>query len=652
MKHLEENRVNFKNSNKLLSGKRSGRPSNQQLMKPLKTGLSMAELLNAFSRRSSVYIKCRDLGIDNTLVRKSMKNFVIAVGDGLLPSLEFADLILRQEAGEDIEKRLTSEFLRYISETSPSQFESLDSLVNLGDMLNPPSWFEGARQMKRKIIMHLGPTNSGKTYNALQALKVADSGVYLGPLRLLAHEIYERFNKEGIPCNLITGEDRREFEGVNVSACTVEMASLNRQLDVAIIDEIQMLADNDRGWAWTHALLGLQAKEIHVCGEPTALDLVKRLCDSVGEEYEVKMYERLSPLSVEETSLESNLKALKKGDCLITFSRKNIFLMKKIIEKDTKLKCAVVYGALPPETRSEQAKLFNDPNSKFDILVASDAVGMGLNLNIRRIVFERCEKYNGKEVEPLSVSQTKQIAGRAGRFATTNSQGLVTTLDRGDYKFLKETMEKDIPELKYAGLGASLDIIEKFHFELPHLKLAELLVSSISTDIIEPIKGLSLQDKYQFIVSPAKIGSVHNAFVEDCLFKFAVAKAKVSDCHISDFVKLPAEVPNSIEELNGLEQRHSVVMLYLWLSYRFPETFSDVSTALVLKQECERQIQYGLTELNAERQKKFFGYEGATGKKRKEFIEEKIITSFFDPFAVQSIKDPNLHDKKNLNFRY
>jgi ATP-dependent RNA helicase SUPV3L1/SUV3 len=198
--------------------------------------------------------------------------------------------------------------------------------------------------------MHVGPTNSGKTYNALQRLEKAESGIYCGPLRLLAHEIFDRMNNKSIPCNLVTGEERRELGGFHVplTASTVEMANLNTQLDVAVIDEIQMISDQQRGWAWTQALLGLQAKEIHLCGEPSAVKLVKSICASLNEDVEVREYERLSKLIVANESLNGDMRKIKKGDCVVTFSRKAIFGLKNEIEAITNLRCAVVYGALPP----------------------------------------------------------------------------------------------------------------------------------------------------------------------------------------------------------------------------------------------------------------------------------------------------------------
>lgn len=195
----------------------------------------------------------------------------------------------------------------------------------------------------------MGPTNSGKTYRALNRLAEAESGIYCGPLRLLAHEIYEKMNAKNIACNLLTGEERREVDPyAPLTSSTVEMATLARRLEVAVVDEIQMIADPFRGWAWTQALLGLQAKEIHLCGEPSIVPLVKSIAEALDEEVIVNEYQRLSPVSVLDKSLENDWSRIRKGDCVIAFSRIQIFEIKDKIEKETGLKCAVVYGALPP----------------------------------------------------------------------------------------------------------------------------------------------------------------------------------------------------------------------------------------------------------------------------------------------------------------
>jgi ATP-dependent RNA helicase SUPV3L1/SUV3 len=267
---------------------------------------------------------------------------------------------------------------------SPSDIETQKALA---DLRYPMEWHPTTRQRQRTVHVHIGPTNSGKTYHALKRLEEAANGAYAGPLRLLAHEVYSRMNAKGIPCCLVTGEEQRMPPGWDESdrkamSCTVEMIPLHRDLEVVVIDEIQMLGSKERGWAWTAALLGARAKEIHVCGEERALPLVQQMCVAMGDKIEIHRYARLTPLAVEKTSLGGDFKKLRKGDCVVTFSVVAIHQLRAEIEKLTQKKVAVVYGSLPPETRAQQAKLFNDPNNDYDYLVASDAIGMGLNLSV------------------------------------------------------------------------------------------------------------------------------------------------------------------------------------------------------------------------------------------------------------------------------
>ena len=258
----------------------------------------------------------------------------------------------------------------------------------LADLRYPWEWYYQARERKRKIHLHVGPTNSGKTYNALKRLEEAKSGCYAGPLRLLAHEVYTRLNAKGKLCTLITGDEFKLPPGWSVSelptmhSSTVEMIPFGTHMEVVVIDEIQMMADQHRGWAWTEAFLGVRADEVHLCGEDRVVPLIKDLTKLLGDNLQIHHYERLNPLKMYHCSLKGKLRNLQKGDCIVSFTILSIHALRRQIEEETGRRCAVVYGSLPPETRSQQAKLFNDPNNDYDFLVASDAIGMGLNLYV------------------------------------------------------------------------------------------------------------------------------------------------------------------------------------------------------------------------------------------------------------------------------
>jgi ATP-dependent RNA helicase SUPV3L1/SUV3 len=214
--------------------------------------------------------------------------------------------------------------------------------------------------------------------------------------------------------------------------------------EVAVLDEIQMLRDQQRGWAWTRVVLGVLVEELHLCGEVSAIDIIERLMEFTGDDLEVKHYERLTPLYCLKDSLHGDMKRLQPGDCLVSFSRGEIFKLRQEVERVTKRSCAVIYGGLPPTTRIQQAQLFNDPKSSCDLLVASDAIGMGLNLNIKRIVFASLTKFDGYRRQSLTPSHAKQIAGRAGRFGSQYPEGEVTTLHRKDLKTLHDLLNAPV----------------------------------------------------------------------------------------------------------------------------------------------------------------------------------------------------------------
>ncbi|KAG8784919.1 RNA helicase [Ceratobasidium sp. 428] len=524
--------------------------------------------LNIWAGLGSTMIHIKALGISKEQAEEWLSMFPSTVRDEInaldveQPQAEDAEWNLKRIADnmEDdrkfgLQSAFMTQFLRFaISQLESSAstdtsshrlLESLQAIRAATDLRNSIEWYPLARSMRRKIIMHVGPTNSGKTYNALQALAGAPSGVYAGPLRLLAHEVWQRINKgsitpkqnspnesqepdkeesivdlddatpvavttevsldapvvksvpvvpppprayEGRPCNLLTGEEQRIVSPTaTVIACTVEMIPKHLIWDVGVIDEIQMLADLTRGGAWTSALLGLAARELHLCGEDTVVDLVRALCVLTGDELVINRYERLTPLEVESKSLRQNLKNVEPGDCVVTFSRAEIFDTKRRIEEATGLRCAVVYGRLPPEVRSEQAQLFNTEQSGYDVIVASDSVGMGLNLKIKRVVFMRTEKRVGRVAVPLPVPLIKQIGGRAGRFGVNKSKsqhheitessladiaasqppGLVSAFDKRSLQNVQKAMSTQNPIVTQARVDISNPNIEILSRALP-----------------------------------------------------------------------------------------------------------------------------------------------------------------------------------------
>ncbi len=320
---------------------------------------------------------------------------------------------------------------------------------NIAEMIPaaPEDEYPQARAMKRRFILHIGPTNSGKTYDALERLKTAQHGVYLGPLRLLALEVSDRLNAAGVPCSMVTGEEAVYIPGAVCTASTIEMVSTSEVFDIAVIDEAQMVADDFRGKSWTRAILGLCADEIHVCMAPEAEAIVKRMIRRCGDEFEIIRRDRTTPLLYDGSEFAIK-KELEPGDALVTFSKKSVLALASYLQS-LDIKCSIIYGSLPPETRKEQVRLFLEGQT--EVIVSTDAIGMGLNLPIHRIIFVETQKFDGKERRQLTPGEVKQIAGRAGRFGLYE-EGHVACLSRdGDY--IEECLKRKEPDIKKARLG-------------------------------------------------------------------------------------------------------------------------------------------------------------------------------------------------------
>ncbi|KAF2228096.1 P-loop containing nucleoside triphosphate hydrolase protein [Elsinoe ampelina] len=367
-----------------------------------------------------------------------------------------------------LEARLKYGFYGYVSGLRFTESD-IQNQKAVADLRYPVEWYPATRRLQRKVHLHVGPTNSGKTYHALKSLEAAHSGMYAGPLRLLAHEVYVRMNAKGKRTLLLTGEERRAPDNTStdfaISSCTVEMLDLNRVVDVAVIDEIQMLGSQERGWAWTQALLGVQAKELHLCGEARTVPIIQELCAMIGEKPIIHTYDRLSPLEMDKQSLDGDLSKLRKGDCIVSFSVMGIHALRKVIEEQTGKKVAIVYGGLPPETRAQQARLFNDPDNDYDYLVASDAIGMGLNLSIKRVIFETTTKFNGQDRQTIPLADMKQIAGRAGRYKTAP----VNTTASEDLSAAKGETSADVNLVAESNITTPSDSLANKRYQpIPH----------------------------------------------------------------------------------------------------------------------------------------------------------------------------------------
>ncbi|KRY37539.1 ATP-dependent RNA helicase SUPV3L1, mitochondrial [Trichinella spiralis] len=579
---------------------------------------ALASVLSQFARRPAV----RKLGAEHGLTGKFFLQALASFRrycqeSAVLPvdlHIMLADILQNSRHVDD----LFPLFLRHARQVFP-HLECIEELKNISDLRLPQNWYPEARSIQRRVIFHAGPTNSGKTYQALQRYLAAKSGVYCGPLKLLASEVFHKSNAAGVPCDLITGEERCLANGQTCSehiSCTVEMLDTRVHYEVAVIDEIQMMRDLQRGWAWTRALLGVCADEIHVCGELAAVDLVKELLVSLGDEFELHTYERKTPLKILDSPLGS-LDSIQPYDCIVAFNRNDLFKVTRQVEASGR-SVAMIYGSLPPGTKLAQARKFNDPDDPCDVLVATDAIGMGLNLSIRRVIFYSLVKVTlnesgEKELEPISTSQALQIAGRAGRFGTFHESGEVTTLRMEDLPALKAILTKPTEPIPAAGLFPTLEQIEMFAYYLPKATLSNLLDIFVSlsavdesrffmcnvddlkflADMIEHVP-LTLKVRYIFCMAPIsrKKPFVCGMFLRYAR-KFSRGEPLTSDW-LARTVGWPFSAPTKIVDLIHLEDVFDVLDTYLWLGYRFTDMFPETEQVRAMQRELDVLIRESL----------------------------------------------------------
>lgn len=351
---------------------------------------------------------------------KVPKNSIRASVAKVIPNIRKYDYIYRNELRDYFDSSKMTSLLLQNPKYAPMVNVYLETVRQDAELQenmlkaipdNYPDLYPKTRQMKRRFVLHVGPTNSGKTHDAIKALEDAGEGVYLAPLRLLAFEQYERINADGHPCELLTGEEEMPVEGAKITSSTIEMLDINRRCRVAVIDEAQMVSDRDRGGAWTAAILGVMADEVHVCLAPEAEDLIIKMVKSCGDDIEIVRHERAVPLVKSEEKV-SFPDGIREKDAFIAFSRKSVIRIAGELQRMGK-SVSVIYGALPYSVRHREAERF--ANGETDYLVATDAVGMGMNLPIRRVVLMEGRKYDGEQFRQLTHSEILQIIGRAGR---------------------------------------------------------------------------------------------------------------------------------------------------------------------------------------------------------------------------------------------
>lgn len=457
--------------------------------------------------------------------------------------------------------------------------------------------FIAARAKKRRLIAYLGPTNSGKTHMAMEALSQAERGVYLGPLRLMALENYDRLREKNIKAGLLTGEERLELDTATHVCQTIETANFNENYDVAVIDEIQLLTDKDRGGYWLNAVMGVAADVLYLCGAPIIENILYDLAELTGDSLEIIYTERKSPLVFADTR-EDPRKLPSPGTAFIAFSRKNVLLWKDMLE-GAGAKVSVVYGALSPEVRKEQSRRFREGET--DYLVATDAVGMGLNLPIQKILFTETEKFDGEGFRNLQPQEVKQIGGRAGRYGISAEAGVITSYVANDLNFLRKCY--DTPESEFVlsdvhmkptsahvrkicesfndhSLEFALRQFQKIGHEIFSVDISEEeLIIAEKMDRIFGTEASTLGTRWFFGIAPAdpKNEEVFGFFIDLAMQYKKVLSQERLTVDLTTYADEQAR-------LEYAENQRKNLTLYLWFGNKQPHIFQDLDKAHELAQ--------------------------------------------------------------------
>tara|TARA_A100001015_G_scaffold173737_1_gene193118 strand:+ start:1744 stop:2832 length:1089 start_codon:yes stop_codon:yes gene_type:complete len=270
---------------------------------------------------------------------------------------------------------------------------------------------------KNKITAVLGPTNTGKTHLAIETMLSFESGMIGFPLRLLAREIYDKVIKKTASDKvaLITGEEKIIPNNAKYFLCTVESMPIDKHLDFVGIDEIQMCADHERGHIFTDRLLNLRGKELTMfMGSNTIKNIISKLDDDI-EFINRKRYSKLTYAGYKKIS------RINRKTAIIAFSAEEVYAIAELIRRQ-KGGAAIVMGSLSPKTRNAQVELYQSDD--VDFLVATDAIGMGINMDLDSVYFSNLKKFDGKKLRKLNLSEIGQIAGRAGRYLNDGSFGV------------------------------------------------------------------------------------------------------------------------------------------------------------------------------------------------------------------------------------
>ncbi|OAP93276.1 hypothetical protein A4H96_01580 [Acidithiobacillus ferrooxidans] len=471
--------------------------------------------------------------------------------------------------------------LRKTTQTAYTEFQ--ESLPAYAKDLWPE-----ARRTQEQWEAWIGPTNSGKTHSALRDLSRATSGRYLGPLRILAHEVQEKLETQGTITNLLTGEETVTRQHALHTSATVEMAETEAMHHVAVVDEAQMIDDNFRGSAWTRAILGSAAKRILICAAPNAEAAIEQLAEYANIPLTIHHVERKTPLKMRDKPIP--LHKAPSGTLLIAFSRHKVLEIAEDLRARGR-RVAMIYGSMPPEIRRHESQRFLSGNA--DIVIATDAVGMGINIPVEGVIFTAASKFDGNWTRLLHPEEVKQLAGRAGRFGLHESGWVCGADDHIHAHVVKMMTGKTVPVAAPFAVLPDWRIIERASTILRTKSLVSCLSESIHAISQDPIIRKNINAPVLEI--SARLDSFHPVF--DLHTRYILSKAPLSKGTEDLFWSWLTNIWLSTKgegtairmssglttmkrlETSRLEEYAAEITLYRWLAARLPHWFPDAESA-------------------------------------------------------------------------
>ena len=369
---------------------------------------------------------------------------------------------------------------------------------------------------KNKITAILGPTNTGKTFLAIETMLSFQSGMLGFPLRLLAREVYDKVIKRVDPSKvaLITGEEKIIPLDAKYFLCTVESLPIDKQLEFVGIDEIQMCADHERGHIFTDRLLNLRGEKLTMLmGSHTIKNIINKLDDDI----EFINKDRFSKLSF---SGHKKISRIERKSAIIAFSTEEVYAIAELIRRQ-KGGSAIVMGSLSPKTRNAQVSLYQ--SGDVDYLVATDAIGMGINMDLDHVYFSNIKKFDGKKLRRLNISEIGQIAGRAGRHLNDGSFGITGDcgeISSEEVEFLENHQFPEIQSIFWR--NSKIDFKSK-------IRLLQSLEEKPTSEWLRRINECEDEKVLKYFLK-----DVQNIHIDD---SYEVLKILWECCQIPDFVK-------------------------------------------------------------------------------------------------------------------